>query len=144
MRYMDFVNALTLLVREKTNKEVGCDNINELKTPSYYIQLISYNKEFNSNYRELTSVSIDILYIPKNKEDKVKIYDALDELNEAFEIQGNRALKVKDRYLIMKNVQITEVDSIGHFLFDLSLFDLYGKPYDYELMQDLELKFKEG
>lgn len=144
MRYIDFVNALTLLIREKTNKEVGCDNINELKTPSYHIQLISYNKEFNSNYREFTSVSIDILYIPKNKEGKAEIYDALDELNEAFEIQGNRVLKVKDRYLTMKNVQITEVDSIGHFLFDLSLFDLYGKPYDYELMQDLELKFKEG
>lgn len=142
MRYMDFVNVLTLLIREKTNKEVGCDNINELKAPSYYVQLISYNKEFNSNHREFTSVSIDVLYIPKNKEDKTEIYDALDILNEAFEIQGNRILKVKDRYLTMNNVQITEVDSVGHFLFDLSLFDLYGKPYDYELMQDLELKFK--
>lgn len=144
MRYIDFANALTLLIKKKTNKEVGCDNINELKAPSYYIQPISYNKEFNSNYREFTSVSIDILYIPKNKEDKTEIYDALDNLNEVFEIQGNRVLKVKDRYLTMKNVQITEIDSIGHFLFDLSLFDLYGRPYDYELMQDLELRFKEG
>lgn len=144
MKYMDFMNALTMLIKGKTNKEVGCDNINKLKTPCYFVQLISYKKEFNSNHRELTSVSIDILYIPKNKENKAEIYDALDNLNESFEIEGNRVLRVKDRFLTMSNVQITEVDSIGHFLFDLSLFDLYGKPHDYELMRDLELRFKEG
>lgn len=143
MRYMDFVNALTMLIKQKTGKEVGCDNINELETPCYFIQLIKYEKEFNSNHRELTSVSIDIQYIPENQENKAEIYDALDILNESFEMEGNKILKVKDRYLTMDNVQITEVDSIGHFLFDLSLFDLYGKPYDYELMRDLELRFKE-
>ena len=49
-----------------------------------------------------------------------------------------------DRYLTLRNTDITIVDRVGHYVFTLSLYDLYGKPYDYELMNDLELRFKEG
>ncbi len=142
MRYIDFLDSITKLVHDKTKKEVTADNINELDPSCYFVQLVNYDKKFNSEHREKTSVSIDILYFPKTKENKAEIYDALDDLNEAFEIEGKRVLRVRDRFLTMNNVNIKEVDGVGHFLFDLSLFDIYGKPYDYELMKDLELEFK--
>ena len=53
-------------------------------------------------------------------------------------------MHVLDRYLTLRNTDITVVDRVGHYVFTLSLYDLYGKPYDYELMQDLKLRFKEG
>ena len=36
-----------------------------------------------------------------------------------------------NRYLTLRNTDITIVDRVGHYVFTLSLYDLYGKPYDY-------------
>ena len=32
------------------------------------------------------------------------------------------------------------VDNVGHYEFSIELFDRYGKPIDYELMQELKLE----
>jgi hypothetical protein len=44
----------------------------------------------------------------------------------------------------MKNVMMHEVDKLGHYQFSIELFDRYGKPIDYELMQELHLNFNKG
>ena len=61
-----------------------------------------------------------------------------------MEIEGKKVLHVLNRFLTLRNTDIKIVDRVGHYVFILSLYDLYGKPYDYELMKDLELRFKEG
>ena len=43
-----------------------------------------------------------------------------------FEIKGNKILKVKDRCLTLKNERTKVVDGLGHYMFDLDLFDVYG------------------
>ena len=56
----------------------------------------------------------------------MEVYKALDELDNMFETKGNKILKVKDRCLTLKNERTKVVDGLGHYMFDLDLFDVYG------------------
>ena len=127
MEFMDFIKSLSRKIDSFTGKEVGIDNINNLERPAYFIQVIDYKKEFFANYKERIFISIDITYIPENDENnKAEIYNALDKLNNMFEVRGNKILKVKDRCLTLKNEHTKMVDGLGHYIFDLDLFDVYG------------------
>ena len=127
MRFIDFIKSLSGKIDSFTGKEVGIDNINKLSRPAYFIQVIDYKKEFFANYKERIFISIDITYIPENDENnKAEIYNALDKLNNMFEVRGNKILKVKDRCLTLKNEGTKIVDGLGHYIFDLDLFDVYG------------------
>ena len=124
---MDFIKSLSRKIDSFTGKEVGINNINNLERPAYFIQVIDYKKEFFANYKERIFISIDITYIPENDENnKAEIYNALDKLNNMFEVRGNKILKVKDRCLTLKNESTKIVDGLGHYIFDLDLFDVYG------------------
>lgn len=127
MEFMDFIKALSKKIYDFTDKEVGIDNINALTKPCYYIQVIDYKNEFFSNYKKRIFISVDIMYIPENNENNTtEVYKALDELDNMFEIKGNKILKVKDRCLTLKNERTKMVDGLGHYIFDLDLFDVYG------------------
>ena len=143
MGFMDFIKSLSRKIDSFTGKEVGIDNINKLTRPAYFIQVIDYKKEFFANNRERIHVSIDVVYIPENDENnKVEIYDALDNLNDMFDVKGNKILKVKDRNLTLKNENMKIVDGLGHYIFDLDLFDVYGEIPKQSKINDLKLKFK--
>ena len=124
---MDFIKALSKKIYDFTGKEVGIDNINALTRPCYYIQVIDYKNEFFANYKKRIFISVDIMYIPENDENNtMEVYKALDELDNMFETKGNKILKVKDRCLTLKNEHTKMVDGLGHYIFDLDLFDVYG------------------
>ena len=127
MEFMDFIKALSKKIYDFTGKEVGIDNINALTRPCYYIQVIDYKNEFFANYKKRIFISVDIIYIPKNNENNtMEVYKVLDELDNMFETKGNKILKVKDRNLTLKNERTKVVDGLGHYMFDLDLFDVYG------------------
>ena len=127
MEFMDFIKALSKKIYDFTDKEVGIDNINALTRPCYYIQVIDYKNEFFANYKKRIFISLDIIYIPENDENNtMEVYKALDELDNMFETKGNKILKVKDRCLTLKNEHTKMVDALGHYIFDLDLFDVYG------------------
>lgn len=127
MKFMDFIKALSKKIYDFTDKEIGIDNINALTRPCYYIQVIDYKNEFFSNYKKRIFISLDIIYIPENDENNtMEVYKALDELDNMFETKGNKILKVKDRSLTLKNEHTKMVDGLGHYIFDLDLFDVYG------------------
>ena len=127
MEFMDFIKALSKKIYDFTDKEVGIDNINALTRPCYYIQVIDYKNEFFANYKKRIFISVDIVYIPENDENNtMEVYKALDKLDNMFEIKGNKILKVKDRCLTLKNEHTKMVDGLGHYIFDLDLFDVYG------------------
>ena len=127
MEFMDFIKALSKKIYDFTGKEVGIDNINTLTRPCYYIQVIDYKNEFFANYKKRIFISLDIIYIPENDENNtMEVYKALDELDNMFETKGNKILKVKDRCLTLKNEHTKMVDGLGHYIFDLDLFDVYG------------------
>ena len=127
MEFMDFIKALSKKIYDFTDKEVGIDNINVLTRPCYYIQVIDYKNEFFANYKKRIFISVDIMYIPENDENNtMEVYKALDELDNMFETKGNKILKVKDRCLTLKNEHTKMIDGLGHYIFDLDLFDVYG------------------
>lgn len=149
MRFLDFRRALTKKI-ESLGHEIRYDDINKGKRPCFFIELITYQKEFNGNCREYKRLDFDIMYIPKKQEgDTTEIYSTLEELDNCFEIAGNKILVVTNensekRFLTMKDVMLHEVDNLGHYQFSIELFDRYGKPIDYELMQELYLNFNKG
>ena len=141
MEFMDFIKALSKKIYDFTDKEVGIDNINALTRPCYYIQVIGYKNEFFANYKKRIFISVDIMYIPENDENNtIEVYKALDELDNMFETKGNKILKVKDRNLTLKNERTKVVDGLGHYMFDLDLFDMYGVPFNYKTMKNLKIK----
>ena len=135
MEFMDFIKSLSRKIDSFTGKEVGIDNINNLERPAYFIQVIDYKKEFFANHKEKIYISIDIVYIPENDENnKVEIYNALDKLN--------NMLQIKDRFLTLKNENMKIVDGLGHYIFDLDLFDVYGEIPKQNIVNGLKLNFK--
>ena len=146
MRYEDIRKALTSKIKE-LGLSVYYEDITKIKRPCYFIDLIDYLKEFNSNYRELKQLDFDIMYFPKDKEgNNSETITALENLDDNFEVLGNKILsvlfedKTENRYLTLKNVKMHIVDNVGHYEFSIELFDRYGKPIDYELMQELKLE----
>jgi hypothetical protein len=149
VKFLDFRRALTQKIKT-LGYEVRYDNINKGARTCFFIDLIDYQKEFNSNYREFKKLDFDIIYIPKKQEgNTTEIYSALEDLDNNFEVTGNKILVVTDeqgekRHLTMKNVMMHEVDELGHYQFSIELYDRYGKLIDYELMQELHLNFNKG
>ena len=146
MKWIDIRNALNEIISEKLKINPYSEDTDNVKNLSFYIDLVCYKKEFNSEYRELKTIDVDIVYFPKTngKLTNAEILENLENLDDAFEVEGKKVLHVLDRYLTLRNTDINIVDRVGHYVFTLSLYDLYGKPYNYELMKDLELRFIEG
>lgn len=143
MKVIDIRKAIVKKVAE-LGIDVEYENINKLKRPCYFIDLLTYSKEWDSNYRELKTLNYDIMYFPKSKEgNNTETWEALENIDNHFEVFGNKILPVLDRRLTMRDTNMNIVDTVGHYEFSISLFDQYGKPYDYELMQELEVKFKD-
>lgn len=143
MKVIDIRKAIVKKVAE-LGIDVEYENINKVKRPCYFIDLLTYSKEWDSNYRELKNLNYDIMYFPKSKEgNNTETWEALENIDNHFEVFGNKILPVLDRRLTMRDTNINIVDTVGHYEFSISLFDQYGKPYDYELMQELEVKFKD-
>lgn len=146
MRYEDIRKALTSTIG-KLGLSVYYEDITKIKRPCYFIDLIDYLKDFRGNYRELKQLDFDIMYFSKNKEgNNSETVVALENLDDNFEVLGNKILsvlfedKTENRYLTLKNVKMHIVDNVGHYEFSIELFDRYGKPIDYELMQELKLE----
>lgn len=147
MKYSDIRKALVSKIKE-LGLSVYYEDITKIKRPCYYIELVDYIKEFDSNYREQKQLDFDIMYFPKKEDgNNSEIIEALENLDNNFEVMGNKVLPVlfddksKNRYLTLKDVRLHILDNMGHYEFSIELFDGYGKPIDYELMQELYLNF---
>lgn len=141
MRYEDILNSITELLYDKTGAEIDCEDINQLTPGSYFIDVINYRKVFDSQHVEKLYVTVDILYLAKKKS-HLEIMNALDDIDDIFEMNGKRILKVGDRVLTIKDVSMDDIDFIGHYTFELELYDQYGKFVDYGLMNELDIKFE--
>ena len=64
MKWVDIRNALNKIISEKLKVNPYSEDIDSIKKPCFYIDLVSYKKEFNSEYRELKTIDIDIIYYP--------------------------------------------------------------------------------
>lgn len=143
MKVVDIRKAIVKKLAE-LGIDVEYENINKIDRPCYFVDLLTYYKEWDSNYRELKTLNYDIMYFPKSKDgNNTETWEALENVDNHFEVFGNKILPVLDRRLTMADTNMHIVDTVGHYEFSISLFDQYGKPYDYELMQELEVNFKD-
>lgn len=143
MKVTDIRKAITKKLSELGLK-VEYENINKIERPCYFVDLLTYSKEWDSNHRELKTLNYDIMYFPKSKDgNNTETWEALENIDNHFEVTGNKILSILDRNLTMTDTNMHIVDTVGHYEFSISLFDQYGKPYDYELMQELEVNFKD-
>ncbi len=143
MKVTDIRKAITKKLSELGLK-VEYENINKIERPCYFVDLLTYSKEWDSNHRELKTLNYDIMYFPKSKDgNNTETWEALENVDNHFEVTGNKILSILDRKLTMTDTNMHIVDTVGHYEFSISLFDQYGKPYDYELMQELEVNFKD-
>lgn len=144
MKFIDIRKAITGILNKKTGLEVRYEDINKIKRPCFFIDIIDYRKEFDSKYRELKRLDFDILYFPNKKEgNNTETIEALEQVDDAWETAGDKVLRVLDRYIDITDVTMRIVDDVGHYMFSIELYDNYGKPIDYELMGELHLRFKE-
>ena len=146
IKYLDIKGALITKI-SKLGLPVFYEDINKIKRPCYYIDLIRYQKDFRGNYRELKQLDFDIMYFSSDKEgNNSETIEALENLDNNFEVTGNKILSILfenkslNRYLTLKDTRINIVDNVGHYEFYIELFDRYGKPIDYQLMQELKLE----
>ena len=146
IKYEDIRKALASKIKE-LGLDVYHEDITQITRPCYFIELIDYLKEFRGNYRELKQIDFDIMYFSKNAEgNNSETMEALEKLDNNFEVLGNKILKIlftdktENRYLTLKNVRLHIKDNIGHYEFSIDLYDKYGNPIDYGLMQELKLE----
>ena len=146
MKYSDIKGALITTI-SKLGLPVFYEDINKIIRPCYYIDLVTYQKDFRGNYRELKQLGFDIMYFSSDKEgNNSETIEALENLDNNFEVAGNKILSILfegkslNRYLTLKDTRINIVDNVGHYEFYIDLFDVYGKPVDYQLMQELHLR----
>lgn len=155
MRWEDIKNSITYTMKRNIpNANIYFEEIDNPIFPYFFIDLVDYKKEFNTTHREWKSIILEIRYHPEQhgKNTRSDIIGSLEILDMAFEFRGNKVLHTKriedkeikeERWLTLLDTDMTVIDKVGHYVFTLNLFDLYGKPYDYELMKDLELQFKD-
>lgn len=146
IKYSDIKGALIATI-SKLGLPVFYEDINKIRRPCYYIDLVNYQKDFRSNYREFKQLDFDIMYFSSDKEgNNSETIEALENLDNNFEVAGNKILSILfedkslNRYLTLKDTRINIVDNVGHYEFYIDLFDVYGKPVDYQLMQELKLE----
>ena len=142
IKYSDIKGALITTIGK-----LGLPVFYEDIRPCYYIDLVNYQKDFRSNYREFKQLDFDIMYFSSDKEgNNSETIEALENLDNNFEVTGNKILSILfenkslNRYLTLKDTRINIVDNVGHYSFYIDLFDMYGKPVDYQLMQELHLR----
>lgn len=155
MRWQDIRSSITSTLKKRIpGANIYFEEADNPKFPYYFVDLIDYKKEFNTTHREWKAIILEIRYHTEQngKKARSEAIEALEMIDMAFEFQGNKVLhakrieneKIKEiRWLTLTDTDMTVIDKVGHYVFTLSLFDLYGKPYDYELMKDLELRFKD-
>ena len=144
MTWIDIRDSITKLISSKLKIKVYSENIDKVEKPCFFINLIDYKKEFDSQNRELKTIQIDIDYRSKtlSKNANAEIFTALENLDNAFDREGRKILKVEDRFLSLKNVDMAIVDSVGHYVFTISLYDLYGELADYEPMGEISFDYR--
>lgn len=112
--------------------------------PCVFIKNISYNTLSNGEHRQKKKATFDLIYYPKSTVSSSynEIQDALEQLNDSFDVNGFKILVVDDRKITILNSQTEIVENLGHYIFDIEFITQYTELPQYELMENLELTAK--
>ena len=142
LTYKDILFSVTKILSDNFNCDIIVQNQEgTFDKESFFVTLVPINsKAFTLGTNE-KQLMISIKYF---SDDKLNNYDMADKLECLFA----RSLKVNDRVLNISNIEpnflVDEVGDMLDFLIYITYFDeAYIKQEDYELVNDLNIIYKE-
>ena len=142
IRLRSIKKAFTALLKQKYPKyAVHFDHIEKRDAPYFYIEMQPLIHTVDRIYNERT-IQVDITFVPDEdrygRVDRAALYDIADTLDTRI----RPVFYVEDRAITILDVEITFVDDILHYIFNLdfqdNLDDAAG--IQYELAQHMELE----
>ena len=130
---IDIQNAITLRLKNKFPEYIIYveENKKEIETPSFFVEVRPLLTDQFTKYKKKL-INIDIMYFSKdeNKRENLIMSELLEELFYLI-------LRVKERRLHIKNINIKEVKDILHCSFSLDFNTDVNIKYNPEIDRDL-------
>ena len=142
LTYKNILYSVTKILSDNFNCDVIVKNSEgTFENECFYVTLVPVTSTASTLKTNEKQLMISIKYF---SDDKLNNYDMADNLENLFA----RSLKVNDRVLNISNIEpnflVDEVGDMLDFLIYITYFDeAYIKQEDYELVNDLNIIYKE-
>lgn len=119
-------------------KVLNSEAQHDFKEPYFFVYFETFERESYSNTNDYVNYGVVVQY---QKADKNSLMEIGDKLSEIF----NYSLKIDDLYLLITNNSWYIEDNSLFFTFELGFYvDKLKKEINYELMQELYMKYERG
>lgn len=135
----DLKRGITKKIRENFKEKVlNSEAQQDFKESYFFVYFETFERESYSNTNDYVNYGVVVQY---QKADKNSLMEIGDKLSEIF----NYSLKIDDLYLLITNNSWYIEDNALFFTFELGFYvDKLKKDINYELMQELYMKYERG
>lgn len=135
----DLKRGITKKIHENFKEKVlNSEAQQDFKESYFFVYFETFERESYSNTNDYVNYGVVVQY---QKADKNSLMEIGDKLSEIF----NYSLKIDDLYLLITNNSWYIEDKALFFTFELGFYvDKLKKEINYELMQELYMKYERG
>ena len=135
----DLKRGITKKIHENFKEKVlNSEAQQDFKESYFFVYFETFERESYSNTNDYVNYGVVVQY---QKADKNSLMEIGDKLSEIF----NYSLKIDDLYLLITNNSWYIEDNALFFIFELGFYvDKLKKDINYELMQELYMKYERG
>lgn len=135
----DLKRGITKKIHENFKEKVlNSEAQQDFKESYFFVYFETFERESYSNTNDYVNYGVVVQY---QKADKNSLMEIGDKLSEIF----NYSLKIEDLYLLITNNSWYIEDNSLFFTFELGFYmDKLKKDINYELMQELYMKYERG
>lgn len=135
----DLKRGITKKIHENFKEKVlNSEAQQDFKESYFFVYFETFERESYSNTNDYVNYGVVVQY---QKADKNSLMEIGDKLSEIF----NYSLKIDDLYLLITNNSWYIEDNALFFAFELGFYvDKFKKDINYELMQELYMKYERG
>lgn len=135
----DLKRGITKKIHENFKEKVlNSEAQQDFKESYFFVYFETFERESYSNTNDYVNYGVVVQY---QKADKNSLMEIGDKLSEIF----NYSLKIDDLYLLITNNSWYIEDNALFFTFELGFYvDKLKKEINYELMQELYMKYERG
>lgn len=135
----DLKRGIVKIIHENFKvKVLNSEATQDFKESYFFVYFETFERESYSNTNDYVNYGVVVQY---QKADKNSLMEIGDKLSEVF----NYSLKIDDLYLLITNNSWYIEDNALFFTFELGFYvDKLKKDINYELMQELYMKYERG
>lgn len=135
----DLKRGITKKIHENFKEKVlNSEAQQDFKESYFFVYFETFERESYSNTNDYVNYGVVVQY---QKADKNSLMEIGDKLSEIF----NYSIKIDDLYLLITNNSWYIEDNALFFIFELGFYvDKLKKDINYELMQELYMKYERG